>query len=210
MACLPPEIGLIVRTPAPESFLRMEVSRPFTFHPGAFDCGVWQRSNVELDWRLTFKEAVRIQRQSERTSRAEIEFLRRHNVAAVVCDVPGPPLRIAKEAGLPGFAVCNFTWIEIFRRVAGDYPGGQELLESYRRDYSCATLAFRTPMTFPMKYFPAIRDIRTPVGPRCGEMRIIERRDGHRRGHPPGLPQVRPGAAFWGWCSSSHGGFKEC
>lgn len=159
MRCLPPEVPLIVKSTAPEAFFRREAARPLEYVSERFDAGCWQASNVKIDWERTFREAIAVQQAATARLHEEAAFLRERRVGVVVSDVPAPPLLAAALAGLPGVAVVNFTWVEIYRAAARRRADVRELLRGYRAQYRTATLALRTPLSFPMSWFPEIRDI---------------------------------------------------
>ena len=72
MRCLPVKHPLVVKTSAPEEFLRREVRRPFDFEEASFDLGTWQDSNFEIDWDRTFRDAQKIQRAAEKALEEEL------------------------------------------------------------------------------------------------------------------------------------------
>ncbi|MCX7017746.1 MAG: hypothetical protein NTY46_01865 [Candidatus Sumerlaeota bacterium] len=160
MRSIPQDIRLIVKSSASEDYIRREAKRPLDFHADRFDFGAWQKSNFEIDWKKTFSVCKRIGADAARRIDDEARFLEANNVGAVVSDIPPVPHCAARLAGIPGIAIVNFTWIEIFRKAA-DAAGiaAARLLDQYKKQYSSASLALRTPFCFPMKYFPVFRDI---------------------------------------------------
>ena len=159
MQRIPEDVPLYIKTLAPAHFFRRELRRPFTLIHQGLDTGCWQESNFAVDWDRTFTHAMRVQRQARRQMRAETAFLKSHNVGVVATDAGAPPLRAACDAGIPGIAVVNFTWIDIFGKHAAGIPERENLLREYRHDYATATLALRTPFCFPMNCFRSIRPI---------------------------------------------------
>lgn len=159
MQCLPANQRLIIKSTAPAIFFRREIKRPFDFVPERFDTGAWQQSNFGINWQMTFEEAIRVQGESLSRLAQEIAFLKRERVGLVVTDVAPMPLRAAREAGIPGITVVNFTWPDIFESEAKGHPAREQLVQNYLDDYKCASLALRTSMSFSMRYFPRLRDI---------------------------------------------------
>jgi hypothetical protein len=152
-------VRLVIKSTAPEDFFRWEVRRPFEFVREQFDTGAWQQSNFRIDWPATFEEAIRVENRARARLAGEVSWLRREGIGLVVCDVAPMPLRAAREAGIPGIAVVNFTWVDIFEQGARGVAAREALVDAYQQDYRTATLALRTPMSFPMSYFPRLQDI---------------------------------------------------
>jgi len=77
---------------------------------------------------------------------AEVEFLRREGVTCVACDIPSFPLRAAAEAGIPGVAISNFTWHDIYSEYV-ETDDDRALLDEMAAEYRCATEALIPPMS---------------------------------------------------------------
>lgn len=164
MNALPRQRPLVVCSSAAEEFFRRALRRPFEFRAVEYDSGAAQESNFSIDWPLTLANAMRAQARFEEAADAERHWLA-STANAVVTDVTPGPLRLAAEAGIPGICVGNFTWVEPFS--AGlRCADGRALVQACRNDYARATLLLRTPLCFPMRYFPARRDI--PLITRAG------------------------------------------
>ncbi|MBX7247200.1 MAG: hypothetical protein K1X53_17010 [Candidatus Sumerlaeaceae bacterium] len=159
MECLPQDARLIVKTTAPEDFIRNGAKRPLEYVRTSFDTGAIQSSNFAIDWDRTFRETAAQMANREKILSTEARFLERERVDVVVSDIPPLPLAAAKLAGVPGVAIVNFTWVEILRKAAAGNKKRESLVQQICDDYSDATLALRTPMTFPMRYFPQRQDI---------------------------------------------------
>lgn len=167
MRQLPAEIPLIVKSAAPESFFRRESGRVMTFVPQRFDVGCCQKSNVEINWLQTLEEAQDLTCRGRDLIQEEARFLAEANAGIVVADVPSLPLAAARQASIPSVAVANFTWVEIFAGAVRRHPGFLQLIRTCREQYRSATLALRTPLSFPMSYFPSVKDV--PLIARVGE-----------------------------------------
>ncbi len=165
IAALPGDVKVIVRTSVDSSFIIRESGRKVQVVPGQFDTGVAQSDNLTLDWKKTFKQVEEINRKNSAGLLDETDFLRRHRVDLVVCDVPPAPLEAARMAGVPSVVIGNFTWVEIFEREAKSYPEAGRLADIWREEYNMATLAIRTPPAFPMAYFHHVQTVQ-PVARR--------------------------------------------
>lgn len=153
MAALPADCRIIVRSQVDKRFLEREAGRKLQVVAGQFDVGVKQADNQTLDWDATIAEAHRVIHETSAGMVAETDFLRKHRVDVVVCDVASAPLEAARLCGVPSVVVGNFTWVEIFEKEGRKRPAAAELAEQWREEYGLATLAIRTEPAFPMKYF---------------------------------------------------------
>jgi hypothetical protein len=149
LKALPTDIPCILRTTVPERLFQEEVpGRAFIYAPAEFDCGCLQTDSVTVLPRATLERYTQIAIANEARLGAEVAFLRQHDVRAVVTDIPSFPLRVAREAGIPGYAVANFSWHDIYQEYM-ETPTDEALLAQMREEYSDATMAFLTPLATP-------------------------------------------------------------
>lgn len=142
---LPADVPVIIRTTVPEWLFQSEVTRPFRYIRAEFDCGCMQKDSFWCLERETLDRYRDISRRNREGLADEVAFLRRENVTCVVSDIPSFPLYAAAEAGIPGLAITNFTWHEIygpFVRTAED----SALVDTIAAEYSRATLALILPL----------------------------------------------------------------
>ncbi len=159
MSLLPEQWRLIVKSSAPKWFFQHEVSRPFELIKEAQDTPPVQHDNFHIDWNATLSEGERLLANSDTRAETEAQWLVDNNVKVVVCDIPPFPIRAAELAGIPSIVTANFTWVEILIDQIENSEIAAKLMEAQRVLYSCTTLALRTPLSFPMSYFPRMRDI---------------------------------------------------
>ena len=159
MEAFPPDAEIFVKSMAPPEFFRHNLSRRIHLYREQFDVGTWQRSNMEIDWARTVDESVRVHREAEAQVEREVDWVRKQHIDAIVVDVPPLPLRVAAQAGIPGIAIVNFTWVEILAAISRRNAHAAELRHSYRDDYRRATLALRTPMSLNLPHFKQMKDI---------------------------------------------------
>jgi len=145
---LPADIDVIIRTAAPEALFREEIKRPFRYIPAEFDCGCLQSDSVTVLKRETLTRYREIDTANRGRLAAEIEFLKREAVTCVACDIPSFPLHAAAEVGIPGIAISNFTWHDIYSEYA-ETADDHDLLKLMASDYACATEALIPPMSVP-------------------------------------------------------------
>ena len=176
LKALPPELPLTIKTTAPERLFREELpGRDFEYVAAEYDCGCLQSDSVSVLRRETLTRYAEIVQANQERLPDEIAFLKQQGVRCVVSDIPSFPLFAAREAGIPGVAVANFTWHDIYSEYV-ETPADAALLAQMASEYASATLGFVTPLNLPstatlfpcVEYVPlvarrgqAIRDILT-------------------------------------------------
>ena len=149
LKALPPDLPLILKTTVPEKLFREELSgRPFEYISAEYDCGCLQSDSVTVLRRETLTRYSEIASANMLRLPEEIAFLQSRGVRCVASDVPSFPLLAAREAGIPGVAVANFTWHDIYSEYA-DTPQDAALLAQMASEYAIATLACLTPLAVP-------------------------------------------------------------
>jgi len=149
LRALPPHLPLIVKTTAPERLFREELPRrAFTYVAAEYDCGCVQSDSVSVLEAETLARYAGIAKQNAARLPAEVEFLRSHGVRCVASDIPAFPLQAARAADVPGVAVCNFTWHDIYSEYTRT-PEDAALLAEMAAQYAQATVALITPLSVP-------------------------------------------------------------
>lgn len=173
IAQMPATVRVIVRTVAPEHIFRSDAGRSFDYFPASFDCGCLQLDSVNVRRRDTLNEYARIAEANAKGLSEEIAFLKRERVDIVVSDIPSFPLHAAKQAGIPGFAVTNFTWYDIYQEYV-ETPDDQALLDRIGAEYGCATAGLITPFETPFTRGLFSRVVDIPIIARRGRKRTRE------------------------------------
>lgn len=169
LKALPTEVRLILKTTVPERLFREDMlDRPFTLIATEYDCGSVQSDSITVLPRETLARYRQIAARNEARLAEEVDFLHREQVDCVVTDVPAFPLRAAREAGVPGVAVANFTWHDIYQEYV-DGPDDERLLADMGREYGAATVALVTPLCLPTVADPFPRVERVPLVARRGQ-----------------------------------------
>lgn len=181
MKSIPRELPLVLKTGIPEWFLRQElVGVNVHSFEDKFDCGTLGPDSTHVDAEMTFARAELMQADNEARLESEIAFLRDHNVRVVVSDVPSFPSRAAREAGIPSIVISNFTWVEIYARLAAKAMEerldewaelGLNLTEKLRAEYAMADLLLIPDMALDMG--AAERQLSVPIIARRG----VDRRE---------------------------------
>ncbi|MBV8233129.1 MAG: hypothetical protein JO355_02455 [Planctomycetaceae bacterium] len=143
-----PEVPVTIRChPNLRDDWRERLRRPATLESHISDVGALAPpgDSAAVDAEATLERAARVHEEAMARVDEEAERLRDEGTAAVLCDIPPVPLVAARRAGVPGFLLANFTWVDIYapyaRRIGGDAP---KLVTELRRAYRHATALFRT------------------------------------------------------------------
>ena len=100
--------------------------------------------SAATDGAATIQLAARVQAEALERLDEEVGWLKRHAVAAVLCDAPAVPLLAAKRAGVPGFLMTNFTWADIYAPYArADGERSIRFVSELREIYRQASAVFR-------------------------------------------------------------------
>lgn len=167
---VPADVDVIVRTTAPEALFREEIEREFRYLPAEFDCGCLQSDSVSVLERETLDRYRQIAARNRVNLAAEVDFLKHEGVTCVACDIPSFPLHAARRAGIPGVAISNFTWHDIYREYitprepcpsGREYGLDREMLDEMAAEYADAAEALILPMFVPSieALFPRFRHI---------------------------------------------------
>ena len=168
---LPPGLPLILKTTAPEQLFREELpGRDFAYVPAEYDCGCLQSDSVTVLRRETLTRYAEIAGENATRLSSEIAFLREQGVRCVASDIPSFPLYAAREASIPGVAVANFTWHDIYAEYV-ETDADAALLRQMAGEYAAATVACLTPLCLPTvgDVFPNVE--RVPLVARRGRPR---------------------------------------
>ena len=149
LKALPPELPVLIKTTAPERLFREELGgRPFEYIAAEYDCGCLQSDSVTVLRRETLTRYGEISRRNYAHLPEEVAFLKERGVKCVASDIPSFPLLAAREAGIPGIAVGNFTWHDIYSEYA-ETTEDAVLLAQMAAEYASATAGLITPLSLP-------------------------------------------------------------
>lgn len=80
--------------------------------------------NSQTDWPATFERLARRYTEIQSARTAEMQWIKTSGVDCIYADASPIPMRMAAEAGLPGFLGANFTWNEIYGHLLETAPVG--------------------------------------------------------------------------------------
>ncbi|MBQ6510041.1 MAG: hypothetical protein IJI07_11260 [Flexilinea sp.] len=133
-----PEIRFEIFTGTPEWLFRDAGLTNYTYHPGAVDVGLVQRSPMEHDLPKTIEAVERYLDEIPHRAEELSEELKRCGAQAVLCDISPLGIVTGKLAGLPVLLFENFTWDWIYEPYIPDYPAFSGINSRYREIFSMA------------------------------------------------------------------------
>jgi UDP:flavonoid glycosyltransferase YjiC (YdhE family) len=175
--CLPESIPVVIRSHRDlHNGWQERLTRPAVLEHAVWDAGAVNPpgdSNA-TDGPATIARAVAFHGESWPRIDAEADRLRRQATRAVLCDAPAAPLLAAARAGVPGFALANFTWAEIYAEHVDPADRAARAMLADLRAASATATAFRAQPALPLDEFRERIDVGLVVSAgrdRRGELR---------------------------------------
>jgi hypothetical protein len=160
-------VQLIFRTSLPEMIFREELQRPYSYFPEEFDCGCIQSDGITVDRGKTLKTYMAIAERNAARLEDEARWVGEQKVTGIVSDIPPFALEVARRAGIPGLAVTNFTWYDIYAPYLRENPEFQPYLREILRQYRLADVLLELAPGMGMDYFP--QRVKMPIVGRSGK-----------------------------------------
>jgi len=154
-----PQLEVDVVTSAAPWFLRAGGLPAAAVRSAAFDIGVVQRDSLEMDLPATGRAWQELLGQREARLAAETASLQRDRVALVAADIPALPLVAARQAGIPGIGVSNFTWDWICRGFVAEAPELAAVAATLAADYAAAERFLALPFCGPFPPGPTVEPL---------------------------------------------------
>ena len=133
-----PEICFDIFTGTPEWLFLDAGLTDYTYHPGAVDVGLVQKSPMEHDLLKTIEALEKYLDEIPQRAGKLSEELKRAGVRAVICDISPLGIVTGKLAGLPVLLFENFTWDWIYDPYIPEFPAFSGINERYREIFSKA------------------------------------------------------------------------
>jgi L-arabinokinase len=114
--------------------------------PAECDTGIVQIDALCPDVRASVLRAAAFHRDLNRRAAEEAMLLRDAGAALVVADIPPLAFTAAARAGIPAFALGNFTWDWIYEGYPETGALAPDLVPAIREAYAAARGAWRLPM----------------------------------------------------------------
>jgi UDP:flavonoid glycosyltransferase YjiC (YdhE family) len=153
------DIRCIIKTTAPKWLFELNLDKSFEYSCLKSDIGVVQKDSLNLDKLSTLKEYAKLLQSKQKLVTEEAYFVKENRVSAIVGDIPPFAFDIAKDSGIPGIAISNFSWGWIYKDYVSEFPEYGFLVEEIESSYSKADLLLRLPFFGDMSAFPKREDI---------------------------------------------------
>jgi hypothetical protein len=143
---LPEDVKVTVFSSLPAGFFREEIRLPperFELIPCELDCGCIQPDSVRVDVQATLATYAGIHAARESLIAEFSQRLKTIEADAVVGDIAPLAFPIARAAGLPSTAICNFAWTDIYAPYLQGYPDFRPVWDAMVSDYACADRQLR-------------------------------------------------------------------
>ncbi len=118
-----PSVHLDIFSGTPEWLFKDSHITNYTYHPGAVDVGLVQKSAMEHDLPATVVTVNEYLDSIPERSAKLAEELKALEIDAVICDISPLGIVTGKKAGLPVFLFENFTWDWIYELYEQQEPG---------------------------------------------------------------------------------------
>jgi hypothetical protein len=149
---------VILRTEVNPAILEEEIHRPFQQEPASFDVGCVQKDSFTVDGPATLAKYQSLHQQNRDRLSNEVAFLKKHDARVIISDSASFPLMVAREANVPGLAVGNFTWGDIYKPLVDENPDYETMLREMAEEYALATIGIRLPLCMEMSELPTTVD----------------------------------------------------
>jgi L-arabinokinase len=170
-----PSLSMAVCTHAPAALFDV-VGGPLTVRPLECDVGLVQKDALTIDEPATAAAVRRFLAGWDGLVASEAGFLRGSGARLVLGDIPPLAFAAASTAGLPSFALGNFSWDWIYRHLARREPVLGKAAEVAAAAYERATLLLRLPFTCELGAFLRIEDV-----PLVARRPSVDRKDARLR-----------------------------
>jgi len=156
LGALCPDIHLLLRTELPEALVTCRVRSPFTRLESPVDVGVVQKSAISEDIPATILAARDFYEGFTKRIGQEVERLEPHQPVAVLSDISPLAFPVAKQLGLPSFAIASLDWHDIYAHFL---PAADPLLSLLAQAHSACDLLIQPSLCMPMTSFPRRKQV---------------------------------------------------
>jgi hypothetical protein len=127
LAGLVPRLRLTVRSALSRERLATRIETGFAHVEEARDFGFVMHSAADIDLAASARRYREFHADWPGRIAAEADWLRRHQVDALLCNVAYLPLAGAARAGIPAAALCSLNWADLFAHYFGSEPWAAEI-----------------------------------------------------------------------------------
>lgn len=150
-----PGLTIIIRSSVAPWLVERTARKGVVLSPAEVDTGVVQLDSLTLDAKASIDSAERFMATFDDRVAEEVSFIRQHQAAITIADLPALGIAAGRAAGLQAIATGNFTWDWIYDHYDGGGPVARRIGEVYRS----TTVALRMPMWGGFEYMPDVCDI---------------------------------------------------
>ncbi len=150
---LVPGLRLTVRSMIPRERLARRIAADFAHVPEARDFGLVMHNAVDVDLAATALRYREFHADWPQRVAAEVDWLGRHRVDAVLSNVAYLPLAAAAATGLPAAGLCSLNWADLFANYLGDQSWAAAIHAQMLAAYNGATGFLRVTPGLPMTNF---------------------------------------------------------
>src|SRR4051812_29814728 len=143
LARSPDAVSTVRTSAAPKLF---EPLPPACVERSDIDVGMVERSTLAIDAKGTLHRLVKLCADADRLVAEEVRAVRQLRPDVILADVPFLAGEVAAAAGVPCFAVSNFTWDWICAPLLTAEPANPKLRERMLRGYGAMTACLRLPL----------------------------------------------------------------
>jgi hypothetical protein len=140
-----PDLPVQIRTSAPRWLFDLTARTGIDVQCVETDTGLVQIDSLRINAAESIRRAAAFHANFDRRAADEARLLEASGARLVVGDIPPLAFAAAERAGVPAFALANFTWDWIYEEYEeiADVP---QLLPAIRAAYAQARAAWRLPM----------------------------------------------------------------
>lgn len=158
---LRPDLGIVVRSPAPERLLREHIKVPFEWIAAELDFGMAMRDALAIDVDASLRRYRELHRHWKAAVVSAADELAALAPTLLLANVPYLSLAAAERAGIPSVALCCLNWADIFEHYCGSEPEAASIVGDMRAAYASAGMFMVPEPAMPM---PGLGNLRS-VGP---------------------------------------------
>jgi hypothetical protein len=136
---LAPGLRLTVRSAIPRERLARRIAADFAHVAEARDVGFVMHNAVDIDLAASARRYREFHADWPQRVAAETDWLRSHQIDALVSNVAYLPLAAAAAAGIPAAGLCSLNWAELFARYFGQEPWAAEIHAQILAAYNAGT-----------------------------------------------------------------------
>jgi hypothetical protein len=139
-----PDAFVTVRTSAPPRLF--QPLSPACVERSEIDVGMAERDTLTIDANGTFERLVKLCAEADQLVAIEVEAVRRLRPDVILADVPFLAGEVAAAAGVPCFAVSNFTWDWICDPLLAGEPAYVAVRKRMQLGYGRMTACLQLPL----------------------------------------------------------------